>query len=442
MTRKYGSKRKKSLQETVGAVPSKRGAKHTAQRILRTAAGNRAAQDSLDEPAGAAPPPGLQAKEAALPSKHGANLLGVSSGTRVQRYVTVDDKAVKAEHIESLRKELSLTEAQVLILNYWISAAEERKFKGSSELGKKLELAESSTDKSVLKIMALLKDSDASVIRQWIDAIYVLPEKIEERTKKLSTEKIEEGLIIKAKTIEPKDMEKLSVAIQIIKTKVCSSAKELSEHSVFGSYGEVALKYSGIVEDTKNSEAILSIASDMQEAKKFFPPEHWQKLFKSGSKEEVRNRLAAILAYSAGSYVGLNNFLREPPKKPKTLKETAEIAGYKAMVEHATAGLESLPKYVDTVYRYTNLEVEKIDSTYKEKTKVTEAAFTSASKSGKGFEDSILFVIKSKNGRDVASVAKDPGEEEVLFAPGSQFFVDSVVKSEKNPLRTVKMTET
>ena len=103
--------------------------------------------------------------------------------------------------------------------------------------------------------------------------------------------------------------------------------------------------------------------------------------------------------------------------------DAAELARLKPYLESSVAGLEKLPSYEGTVYRGVTLSPESI-AKYVPGETVVESAFTSTSKTmGTSFPGNTKFVIQSLEGKDVSLLSKYPGEQEILFRPGSPFKV-------------------
>ncbi|MET8422574.1 ADP-ribosyltransferase [Nocardia sp. NPDC004860] len=90
------------------------------------------------------------------------------------------------------------------------------------------------------------------------------------------------------------------------------------------------------------------------------------------------------------------------------------------------SGLEKLPAYDGTVWRGMHLTSEQL-ARYVPGAKVTEPAFTSTSRDSRRiFTSNVEFIIHSESGRDISALSARPGEQEVLFKPGTTFEVRGV----------------
>ena len=125
--------------------------------------------------------------------------------------------------------------------------------------------------------------------------------------------------------------------------------------------------------------------------------------------------LAAVRGYTTADYSMLNSALRT--------QDAAELTRLKPYLDSAVAGMEKLPNYEGTVYRGTSLSPD-ILAKYVPGQTVVEDAFTSTSKTLQAsFDGNTKFVIQSLQGKDVSLLSKYPGEQEILFRPGSPFKV-------------------
>jgi NAD:arginine ADP-ribosyltransferase len=143
--------------------------------------------------------------------------------------------------------------------------------------------------------------------------------------------------------------------------------------------------------------------------------------------------LVAVRGYTSDDYRELNTALRTG--------DTAELSRLDAYIRSATSGLNQLPAYRGTVFRGTNLSDEAA-ANYVPGATVTERAFTSTSSElGAEFPGNTKFVIQSETGRDVSRLSEFADEEEVLFAPGTQFRVLGVDVDAATGRRTIYMRE-
>lgn len=109
------------------------------------------------------------------------------------------------------------------------------------------------------------------------------------------------------------------------------------------------------------------------------------------------------------------------------LRGNAVEASQLARIEAIKSALQKLPPYRGPVVRGTDLPPEVL-AQYRPGEVVTEEAFLSTSTNpavarSTAFSGNVEFRIFSKTGRDISSVSLFPGEREILFPPGSHFYV-------------------
>jgi hypothetical protein len=126
--------------------------------------------------------------------------------------------------------------------------------------------------------------------------------------------------------------------------------------------------------------------------------------------------LVALRGYSAEDYDMINRALRG--QEPE-----AEMERLQPYIDSATSGLDQLPVYQGTVKRiesntYADYPVGEV---------VTKEAFTSSYGPGGKItmKGNTELRIESLTGRNIAAIAKNPVEAEVLFKPGTRFYVVS-----------------
>ena len=90
--------------------------------------------------------------------------------------------------------------------------------------------------------------------------------------------------------------------------------------------------------------------------------------------------------------------------------------------------LSKISKFDDDAYRGIRVPNADLSASYYVKGKrVKFRAFTSSARvERKAFVGNVLFIIGSKNGRILGNYADKPGEDEILFAAGSEFEVVDV----------------
>jgi hypothetical protein len=127
--------------------------------------------------------------------------------------------------------------------------------------------------------------------------------------------------------------------------------------------------------------------------------------------------LSAVADYTGLGHEDLNDALRT-----KTVD-----ASQQARVEALNQALEKLPRHHGPVVRGTDLPLDVL-ARYQPDAVVTERAFLSSSvepavAQSTAFAGNVEFRILSKAGRDISSFSTIPGEREVLFPTGTQFYV-------------------
>ena len=127
--------------------------------------------------------------------------------------------------------------------------------------------------------------------------------------------------------------------------------------------------------------------------------------------------LSALADYTGFGYGDLNDALRS----------NAVDASQHARIEAIKNALQKLPPYRGPVVRGTDLSPEVL-AQYRPGEVITEKAFVSTTTNpavarSTAFSGNVEFRIVSFTGRDVSSVSIFPGEREILFPPGTHFFV-------------------
>lgn len=141
--------------------------------------------------------------------------------------------------------------------------------------------------------------------------------------------------------------------------------------------------------------------------------------------------VAAIQFYTSSGYRCINQYIWGKEEGPK-----------QGAVDILNEALSKLPRHEGFVMRGTSLP-EAIRNQHKEGETVTYDAFTSTS-TNSGFTGRDQFLIYSRTGRPIMSLSKLSGEDEVLFASGTQFRVVRVKGDHTRHyiLREVTGTET
>ncbi|WP_275952242.1 ADP-ribosyltransferase [Mycobacterium heckeshornense] len=126
---------------------------------------------------------------------------------------------------------------------------------------------------------------------------------------------------------------------------------------------------------------------------------------------------SALADYTGTGYAELNSALRS---------DTVDAA-QQARIDALNRALEKLPTYDGPVVRGTNLPPEVL-ARYQPGEVVTESAFTSTTTNpavalSPAFAGNVEFRILSSTGRDVSSFSMFPDEQEILFPPGTNFYV-------------------
>lgn len=140
---------------------------------------------------------------------------------------------------------------------------------------------------------------------------------------------------------------------------------------------------------------------------------------------------AIILKYSEDGYLDLNEKL--------LLSEGENISIFGLILDEC---LEKLPDYQDVVYRgdsLTMFEINQYNHRFVNQEYYEEYFFFSSSKSkNKAYEYakphknefSVIFIIFSKRGKDISSLAKYEIEREILFRYNSRFNVINIEERE------------
>lgn len=129
--------------------------------------------------------------------------------------------------------------------------------------------------------------------------------------------------------------------------------------------------------------------------------------------------LGALADYSGPGYREMNNALRSGEMD----------ASQQIRIEAVKTALAKLPPYEGPVIRGTNLPPE-ILARYRPGEVITEDAFVSTTTNAgvarsPTFAGNVEFRILSKTGRDISSFSLFPEEREILFPPGTKFYVSS-----------------
>ncbi|MCW2658980.1 MAG: hypothetical protein JWP83_132 [Mycobacterium sp.] len=127
--------------------------------------------------------------------------------------------------------------------------------------------------------------------------------------------------------------------------------------------------------------------------------------------------LSALANYTGFGFRDLNDALRS----------NAVDASHHARIEAIKNALQKLPTYRGPVVRGTDLSPDVL-AQYRPGEVITEKAFVSTTTNpavarSTAFSGNVEFRIVSFTGRDVSSVSMFPGEREILFPPGTHFFV-------------------
>ncbi|MHB8717494.1 MAG: ADP-ribosyltransferase [Candidatus Dormibacteria bacterium] len=144
------------------------------------------------------------------------------------------------------------------------------------------------------------------------------------------------------------------------------------------------------------------------------------------------DNLVAIRGITRGDYQPLNNALRTG--------DQAALRQYQSYIQNAQDGLSQLPDYQGTVYRGTDLTdaaLQKFIDAQQSGIAYEDPAFVHATADasrqyGGGFNNNVNFVIDSTTGKLVEPVSQWPGEQEVMFQPGTKFNVLDVVQRGPN----------
>jgi NAD:arginine ADP-ribosyltransferase len=134
--------------------------------------------------------------------------------------------------------------------------------------------------------------------------------------------------------------------------------------------------------------------------------------------------LVALRGYTAEDYDMINRALRGQETE-------AEMERLQPYIDSITSGLDQLPVFKGTVSRIEN----DTYAMYQPGEVVTKEGFTSSYGTGAKIpiKGNTSLTIESLTGRNIAAVAKNPGEAEVLFKASTRF----QVVSNTQPLRNV-----
>jgi uncharacterized protein YukE len=145
--------------------------------------------------------------------------------------------------------------------------------------------------------------------------------------------------------------------------------------------------------------------------------------------------LSTLADYTGPGYRDLNHALRSD----------AVDASQHARIEAIKTTLQKLPPYVGPVIRGTDLPPEVI-ARYRPGEVITEDAFLSTTRDpgvarSPTFAGNVEFRIVSNTGRDISPFSLFPGEQEVLFPPGTDFLVMSKVVDPTTGRTVIRMME-
>ncbi|MGO9153601.1 ADP-ribosyltransferase [Mycobacterium sp.] len=143
----------------------------------------------------------------------------------------------------------------------------------------------------------------------------------------------------------------------------------------------------------------------------------------------------ALADYTGSGYEDLN----------RALRSDALDASHHARIDALNNALEKLPAYQGPVIRGTNLPPEVLDQ-YRPGEIITEDAFLSTTTNtavarSPTFAGNVEFRILSSTGRDISSLSMFPGEQEILFPPGTRFYIVSKVLDPLTGRTVIRMVE-
>ena len=143
----------------------------------------------------------------------------------------------------------------------------------------------------------------------------------------------------------------------------------------------------------------------------------------------------ALADYTGSGYADLN----------RALRSDALDASQHARIDALNNALGKLPAYQGPVIRGTNLPPEVLDQ-YRPGEIVTEDAFLSTTTNtavarSPTFAGNVEFRILSSAGRDISSVSMIPAEQEILFPPGTRFYVVSKTLDPLTGRTVIRMVE-
>jgi hypothetical protein len=154
----------------------------------------------------------------------------------------------------------------------------------------------------------------------------------------------------------------------------------------------------------------------------------FQEYFRAVPDEE----LFAIILYTGAYFDKWNTALRTG--------DSATLSQFAAEIKLASAGLAKLPDYDGWSFRGVKGLPPEALARYVPGQVTTEAFMTSSSYTeAAAFGGAVRFQIRSKHGKIVQDISRFASEQEVLYAPGSKFLVQS--KTEVNGVTTIVMEE-
>jgi hypothetical protein len=147
-----------------------------------------------------------------------------------------------------------------------------------------------------------------------------------------------------------------------------------------------------------------------------------------------KDELVAIRLYTSSAYRKVNQALRT--------RDPATLPAMESIIKAASSGLNKLPASPCTAKRGTGLPDNVLKALEKD-TQFIECAFLSTTYGDipGAFKKDITFEIESDSCARIDWMSEFPNEKEVLFPPGSEFFVTDRTDEQKNgkTLTTLKM---
>jgi len=107
--------------------------------------------------------------------------------------------------------------------------------------------------------------------------------------------------------------------------------------------------------------------------------------------------------------------------------------------------IESIPSFEGEVYRTINYKFNR--DIFKIGTEVTWSTFSICSKEYSSCVDAIkrdtgiIFIVKSKSGRDIGRYSPTPVDQDVIFLPGSKFVVTNYFQANQITLAQANIRE-